>query len=256
MNDLEKFGYHLIDNEFIKIFQPIIITQTVLGSARIRVKYKYISGKTTLQKLYSVVLLLVSLLVYNFSVLFDFEFRYQAFSSTLDFIVLIQYLYISLDLSIRIITNTFMYNIQNAELFVLLQNVDRYMKINYLDGKYKNMYNNNLIRVILVLVIYIITSIWYYRWLDWGALFLIVFATEELELLSFSSIVDFLHLRLKHVNDLIDKYNKVKWHTFIRDDLEKCSYRDLLKGFHNIAVIYYLVQKLYSIFVSSILYYT
>lgn len=251
MNILENLRYHLIDDEFFKIFQHIIKVQTIMGNARISVNNKYISTTTILQKIYSMSLLFVTLLVYDYKLCFGVYFQYKTPSSTLDFLILGQHIVISINFIIRSISNSFMYSYKNVKLYVTMQKLDRNMKINILDGKYEEMYKKNLASIILVLSIYSLSLIWYCDLFGWVALVFIVFVIEEIELLSFLSIVRFLHFRLKYVNDLIDIKTKVKWQKYIRENRENCSYYDIWNGFHNLAVAYYLLQKLYGIFVSK-----
>lgn len=251
MNSLEILRYHLIDDEFIKIFQPIIISQAFLGSARIRVKNKYISGTTSLQKLYSIFLVLATILYKLFVDLrtSNINNEHQT-ASTLDCLAIGQLISIYADLSIRVLSDSFLYGDCNANMYVVLQQIDRSLKLNIINGKYKNMYKNNLIGVILILSVYILILIWYFNWYGWDTILFIVFASEEIELLSFLSIIRFLYLRLSYINNFMDKKIKVKWQKYIREDEQIFSNDDVLKGFHNLAMAYYLTQKLYAIYVS------
>ncbi|XP_059045691.1 uncharacterized protein LOC131841392 [Achroia grisella] len=126
----ENLFQDIIDEDFIKIFQPINTVQSFLGFNRVDIKLRFVTSKTKFWKFYSILLLLINLLCF-YDIVLNYEFNFTAFSSSIFFKLGITFHQI---LTIVIMwRNNFLNNNINSQLYVKLQNVDRVL----------NMHNQN-----------------------------------------------------------------------------------------------------------------
>lgn len=263
MSSLEKLTHDLIDDDFFMTFKPVYVTKCILGSTRFHIKDKFISATTVKQRMLTTVMVTLS----TWAAYFTFNSKsFEVFlidKSSLylmDLGILQFFLTCALYLAI-IIPNAFLHRDQNVMLFILLQNIDRYLKLNKCSGSYKKQFTKVFVMIVGIILFYLSWYIWYVLFYKkdeflFIGLGFIAFIVIEVEMIAFGSILQFLILRLKYVNKLLKEKSEIKWRNLIKNSTNDNSQKEIdlnyFKAFEYIIIAYELLQKLYGLYVSIV----
>lgn len=255
MDSLENSQNNYIEDEFLKIFQPILIVQSFLGFVRISVTNGIISGTTILQRLYLLGILCIGNYSAYYTILLDSPFGDKTNELSLHYLSLCFYFITLLKYFISSIIHCFTYRNSNVQLYLTLQNIDRSLNLNSNSGQYNYIYRRNLSLISLLLFSYCVWAIWYCICFIndshvWILLTFMLFASHDVELINFISIIHFLYTRMEYIDNKITNRGNVKWRNLIRNIEDENSNRDLLQGVINITKSHCLVRKIYSLHVS------
>lgn len=240
--------HHIIEEEFFNIFRPIYIIQTILGSVRVHYKDKYISGTTVRQKIYGFIVTLIALHSFYF---LNYKLEINNYDKDTIFAKTIQFIPMIFMCFSVIISNVFTQTKSNTSIYVAMQNVDRTLKL-LGEEDYIKMFRRNLISCVTMFTIYIIMSLSFIitkyqmnSFFNNIVIFLgyMVYSIEDFELLAFLSIINFLHLRIQHLNNMMNKLIMFESTKFDEHFAE---------AYQSIADVYKLLQRLYRLYVSDL----
>lgn len=256
--NLEQFRRCLIEDDFFEIFKPLYLLQLVLGCTRIYVKDKFVSGTTVWQKIYALVVM--SAVFYSqVSVILS-----NKILSTIEHIPKFYYLHLidygnrSFLYIIIVLKNSFFDGQINSEIYVVLQNIDRSLKINgaHVNSSYKYLFWRNIIRMLFMTMLYILACSTLLMMVNFDNFILTFIALismiiEDFEMLGYGNILTLLHLRVGYMNkimeDMLDK--EINNKKIIKSKV----LIEFVNAFEGVALAYTNLQYLYKYYVSTYL---
>ena len=246
MNNIEVPNQNIVDDDFIKLYKPLIYIQTILSSVKVKIRNKFISPPLRIQNLYSVAFIIVNLVL---TYLGHFN---DDLESEIGVLILFQaYEGLILNVFIIILNNTF-YRNSMVELLLTLQTVDRELKVigkERHNRKIKIFMTQSIIVTILIFVLYMLQMYPFFK-LFKGWLFafnLTMYSVEDAEMILFMIIITVVHHRICHINTLIDFSSEMRWQ---RAHFKTQLYESIWQAFLGIAGALRLVKKIFRIFVS------
>lgn len=261
MASLEMMSFNLIDDIFFRMFHPLYLIQTVLGSVRFQYKNKFISEKSILQKVYAAFVCFVGTISLCY-IVFVVEANFLKDVKMIIFKVLslLNFSYITLSYITIIININFFNGHSNAELYVILQNIDRNLRIDF--HAYEYIYERNKFIVIFVILFYAIWFIWNFvvhinmRIVIPSIIFYTAYSAYDYESISFTNILKLLTSRIQHINKTLLSCNNTKLIriSYLNQDTRINICKDILKAMRDVSIAYQLLQKNYGTYVSEILF--
>lgn len=255
MINLEKLSNDLIANEFFKMFKPMYLVMSFLGSTRFQLKDMFISGTSLVQKLYTIIITsITAYAIYQVIYLNSLILNLSVVMLTIQ-CVFTYIMYPSI-----IIKNVFFDCTENALIYVTLQNIDKILKLNKNTNNYKTMFVQNCILMSFFISFQLasfISCCWVFSLPGLNILYSFIFYSSMLvldcEQVTFACIIKLLQLRLQYVNKLLLKQDQSCWQiTEYVQDMHHQHWEFILKSFKSIMVVYYLLQKLYGLYVSNL----
>lgn len=246
-----------IENEFFKMFEPILLWQSVLGYVRIQYRNNNIYKKSLPQKLYSFVMLCLSSYALYIAMFVISPVTLMPHRPIFYYMGLLNYCLIVMKNVILTIDASVTTCGSNVKLYKIIQNIDRSLNLNRNEGQYRRIYKRNLTIIIIAICYYLLNILWYYSWIIpefkyvWTAIAFTSIASEELEFINLANLIHHIDMRLNYVNRLIKERANVKFKDLIRNtEKGNTNDSDIIKGFEYVTIAYQLIQKLYGVFVS------
>lgn len=261
MAGLEHLNSDIVEDEFIRIFKPIHLTQEILCSIRVKIKHKFISVCSIKQILLTLITLVYTLISVFFLVEYSEIFNNKDISQHI--VTCIQSSTTMIMYIMLMLSNKFMNTKQNSKMYVTMQKIDRILKMNNIEKLYKYQFMLNSLMIIIsfsYIFIYLSISTTVYKT---KVLISIILSTipgvvDELECLNFFSVLYFLVVRVKVVCKSMNVVNsdkcvgKSNWFHFVEehDVCVKVDGRKLTKATEEIVKAYTMLRKNYSFYVS------
>ncbi|XP_061706735.1 uncharacterized protein LOC133517435 [Cydia pomonella] len=133
----EYLSYDILDEKFIRLFQPYRVVQKILGSCRVDIKYRFVTPPTLLQKLYTITCITMTIISTNnvqqiYSTIFYSEHEMTSlWTSGICGLLGV--------FSLSILHARFFNNERNVQLYIKMQEIDRIMKL----GKNEQIYHQH-----------------------------------------------------------------------------------------------------------------
>ncbi|XP_045521186.1 uncharacterized protein LOC123712226 [Pieris brassicae] len=201
----EFLSEDILDEEYMKAFEPFHHLQMALGSCRLNIRDRFVSSPTTAQKIFSICCVTITLVLYIYSIR-SYFIRYYEFTG----------IYVTSIISIVLYYLTFFFNIihirfincsSNPRFYIKLQEIDRLMNLNK-NEKFNNvLYWNNVISagasVLVLLMAFCLTmyeNAQYFMGII-GLLYSVL--TCNLEWLYCADLMMYFFLRIRFINAII-----------------------------------------------------
>ncbi|XP_045487786.1 uncharacterized protein LOC110993867 [Pieris rapae] len=201
----EYLSKDILDEEYMKSFEPFHHLQMALGSCRINIQNRFVSSPTAAQKIFSICCVLITLLLYIYSMNTYFN-RYYDFEG----------IYVTSIISVVMYYLTFFFNIihlrfmnckSNTRFYIQLQEIDRLMNVNKNEKLNRVLYLNNLasagVSVLILLMAFCLTM---YENIQFflgfiGLLYSVLVCTVEW--LYCADLMVYFFLRIRFINAII-----------------------------------------------------
>lgn len=255
---MHKFSFNKKENGFIKVFKPLFIVQSVIGSMTVSFKDNLICPKFWYQRLYSCAFLIVCVtaaISFN-SVLFSKHSNWS-----IEIFLEWSHLATSLFLSCSVIViNNFVNLKSNYKLFVILERIDEDLRITGNEKHYRVITRLNYGFVFIITILSVIRDIiieFGNSGLGYMYLYVptIVFlSVHDMEAFCFVGIIVYLIIRVKYINAMLCRMGEVKWRS-LKHLESSVIIRKLFLGYRHILTAYCLIEKNYGHFVSILINY-
>lgn len=246
----EELNKSILDDDFIKIFKPLIYVQTILGSVRVNIRHKFVSPPLWSQTVYSVLLLTFSLYSHYYMTycyfLEDMNIRTEILNTLQACIGVLLGILV-------MIVNNFVNRDSNTELFLMLQEIDRELKV---IGKGRHNRKINVFVILGTTIIIINHLSLVVVWVPFMHSILptmllpvsaLSFFIEDFETLLFITVLLYMNERVIYIKKLIDFNTAIRWQQL---RLETQVYQRIWQAFNGIVKAIRLTEKLFGIFVS------
>lgn len=266
MADLECYNTHILEEDFIKLFKPIHIGQALVGTIRMKIKYRFVSKCSQMQKAYSLLLIPLTTFFCIQEVITSMNIKENQGNRKIymeNGLLIVS----TVTYAITVINNKYFNCTKNAELYLSMQKIDRILKLT-INGQFnRRNYRSNVAGCIFIWITYIIPLIYTIFTSNLNLYILIAFMTQvisgaglELEMMNMISILYYLVLRLKSINKIISHINsdecvcETKLLHIVKqnNDNLQIDVRALVKAFKEIIETYSLFKNNFKFSVSVI----
>lgn len=244
MVELECYNVDILEDDFIKIFKPIHLSQIVVGTIRMNLKDKFVSECTKIQKAYSMILIIFVTSVSIYQLIFDNSEYKIARRQKYFYLESVYIAFTTLMYVIVVINNKYFNCTKNAKLYVSLQKINRILKLRIKEQSNRSNYKFNKFGCIILIMTYILISLNSLFSLNlfmylWFIAQIIVGAGGDLEMLNLYSILNYLNVRIKCINDMVNDLNSERNKCACR----KCSIHYVQSNNDYIQIDTYLLVK-------------
>lgn len=199
---IDTLSADILDEDFIKVFQPMHLMQRLLGFHRVKIEYRFVTETSIYYKFYSCAVWFLNILCFINKYTYCYQtLPSQSVEDQLKFALILNGIFNT----IIAWQNNFSYGNLNGQLYVKLQKIDRDLKLN--NSKHLN---NKLAFLSLILTIFVVSMC-----VGWILLynvgiacractstFIVMFLAmpNAMEMLILYIISVFLMMRIGHVN--------------------------------------------------------
>ncbi|XP_063374997.1 uncharacterized protein LOC134662655 [Cydia amplana] len=207
---MEKLSSHILEDDFIKIFEPIHWVQYLAGFHRVKIEHKYVTAPSLYYQIYSSVVWALNII---FAIYFELncEIKLEGIS-TVHTLQIGEFIIVMINAVIAF-RNNFSDGTLNSQIYVKLQKIDRVVKMHAAVNYNRKMY---LFSALLAIVIPVFWCIGIYKFNTTfmvsvcPSLFFVQFSTvaSYMENVLAATILFLLANRLNYANVTLEKEAK------------------------------------------------
>ncbi|XP_061705988.1 uncharacterized protein LOC133516939 [Cydia pomonella] len=207
---MEKLSSDMLEDDFIKIFEPIHGVQSLAGLHRVKIEHKYVTAPSLYYQIYSSVVWALNIIAAVYFVL-NCEIKLEGISNVYA-LQICEFVIVMINAVIAF-RNNFCDGTLNSQIYVKLQKLDRVVKMHAAVNSNRKMYLLSALLAVVVpvcwcIVICMLNSICMLSVCP--ALFVVQFSTvaSYTENVLAATILLFLAKRLNYVNDTLENEAK------------------------------------------------
>ncbi|PZC79864.1 hypothetical protein B5X24_HaOG215732 [Helicoverpa armigera] len=243
--DTQNVNNNILDDDFIKLYKPLIYIQTMLGSARVRIRHKRILMPMKIQTGYSIVFVAA-----NVAAVIIAESS-RSHDDKMLVMILVQ-IYQGLFVNICII---FFNNTLNRgcmmELLLTLQSIDRELKVIGKSRHTNKIYTFMITCTTTILIMMAMHAAQIIVYLDPSKILYFIFSffiyfNMDFEFIFFVTVMIHLHNRICYINELIAFGCEVHWQ---QKHMETEVYQRIWKAIVGAGRALRLIEKIFRVYV-------
>lgn len=270
--NFETFNNDIVEEDFFKIFKPMYIILCMTGAAKINYRYKFVCETSILQRLYANFLIALTATTFTTSlrkaVIYNIDPINWRPMDGFSYLNIIQLFSTNFTYILLILNNTYCNREKNIQIYIVLQNIDRVLKIKEKSKHYKELFNYNRKICLLLLFFYFLWFLLAYKGFTitvkasfnfftfYHTIVIIIFfmslIVEDFEMVMFVSFLRFIQFRIKFVNDALVEILKSDDNFISMKSLELKDYWNIYTAYRGIARAFNLTHNISRFYVSDI----